>query len=274
MPSPSPIKIKILPPPGPSILSIPPSTLTALLTSPSPPSTSNPDATTSPSSTSKIPTHPDVPPLFLSALSIRLPVFITEQHCSLAAEIDLDDGRSWHFVAFCTAHGEEEKEEGEEGVAACTLRLVPCSPPHPPVGVEKDEEGGVERDEQGRALEPVMKATEYWDGREPYIKIGRMATLGPYRGMGIAKRVVEEAMRWAGGHAWELTSGNGEDGEGKGEWRGLVLAHAQTNVQKWWEGVGFVGDEGMGRWWEEGIQHGGMWRRVRVRGEGEGDVGG
>jgi len=44
----------------------------------------------------------------------------------------------------------------------------------------------------------------------------------------------------------------------------LVLVHAQVDVERMYEGLGFVRDEGLGRWEEEGIMHVGMFRRVEV----------
>ena len=59
--------------------------------------------------------------------------------------------------------------------------------------------------------------------------------------------------------------GGDEVGRERGEWKGLVLVHAQKEIERFWAGLGFVRDEGMGVWWEEGIEHVGMWRRVDLR---------
>ena len=48
------------------------------------------------------------------------------------------------------------------------------------------------------------------------------------------------------------------------EWRGLCLVHAQTTVERFYGSCGFMVDEGMGRWWEEEIEHLGMWKRVKI----------
>ncbi len=132
-------------------------------------------------------------------------------------------------------------------------------------------DGGREEKKDGekRATEPYHGATGMWDGRERYIKIGRMATLKEYRGRGVAAMLLEEALRWAGAHRGEVLEwGEREREEGKkdGEvgdkWKGLVLSHAQREVKGWWTKMGFIEDEGLGRWWEEGIEHVGMWRRL------------
>ena len=237
------ITTTILPPPGPWALSLPPAVLSALT-----------DPNTHP------PPHNPTP--FLSALLVRIPVFVTEQKCPLDAEIDADDARSWHWVAF----------DGERPVA--TLRLVPiaiATTKGEGEVVEKEKEridscdGDAEEDKEKRVTEPYHGATKMWDGREPYIKIGRMATLKAYRGQGVAKRLIEESLAWAKTHAAELSSqGMEEGGDNRPLWKGLVLSHAQKSVQGWWGRMGFEVDVGLGVWWEEGIEHVGMWRRVEA----------
>lgn len=68
----------------------------------------------------------------------------------------------------------------------------------------------------------------------------------------------------------------GEAGGGKGDamgaailepWKGLVLVHAQKITERTYAKWGFVMDEALGTWWEEGIEHVGMWRRVPVKAE-------
>ncbi|KAI4201130.1 MAG: hypothetical protein LQ350_003444 [Teloschistes chrysophthalmus] len=198
-----------------------------------------------------LPSYPDIPNLFLAALRVRIIVFKDEQKCSLECEVDDDDRRSWHWVAF----------EGEEAVG--TMRLVPVQ--EKVHGVEKDGEEG--EGEEGKRTQPRKGKTDMWDGREAYIKIGRMATIKEYRGSGIARRLVDGSMAWAAAHGRELEG----DGRAGAQWHGLVLSHAQKVVKGWWEKMGFVVDDGLGVWWEEGIEHVGMWRRVYVREGGKGE---
>ncbi|KAL8860069.1 MAG: hypothetical protein Q9178_003619 [Gyalolechia marmorata] len=246
----NPIKITRLPPPGPAVLSIPTSLLSSLtepgLTPPTPPK--------------------DVPPPYLSALRVRIPVFVTEQRCSLAGELDADDARSWHWIAF----------DNDQPVA--TLRLVPVTAEvvvggaeQEFVAMEKECVGLPDKDGRDKRSEPYHGATAMWDGREPFIKIGRMATLASHRGRGIAQRLIEESLAWAATHGADLSSPGSEGLENIPQWSGLVLSHAQKSVQEWWGKMGFEVDEGLGAWWEEGIEHVGMWRRVdatdRARGE-------
>ncbi|KAL9598545.1 MAG: hypothetical protein Q9219_004447 [cf. Caloplaca sp. 3 TL-2023] len=235
-PSSPPLTLHLLPPPNPSLTLHSPDHLASLALSPTTPAHNIPSTLLAASSLAAI------PPLFLSALRIRIPVFIHEQRCALASEIDADDSRSWHWIAF---YGDKE---------AATLRVVP-----PGLSPRQEEGyGGVGR-EEGRRTEPYRGKTALWDGREPYVKIGRVATLPEYRGRGIAVRLLDAALEDAGEHRERFSGAAGEGGE---EWRGLVLSHAQRSVRGWWERMGFVEDEGMGVWWEEGIEHVGMWRRV------------
>ncbi|KAL8776641.1 MAG: hypothetical protein Q9213_008192, partial [Squamulea squamosa] len=202
----------------------------------------------------------DVPPLFFAALRVRIPVFITEQRCSIEGEIDADDARSWHWIAF----------DGHLPVA--TLRLVPIitvtgqegSEAKKVVVMEKEHVDLHDGEGRDRRSEPYHGATKIWDGREPYIKIGRMATLASHRGRGIAQRLIEESLSWAASHAADLSQQVGKEPGGALPWTGLVLSHAQKSVAGWWTKMGFEVDDGLGVWWEEGIEHVGMWRRVAV----------
>lgn len=138
-----------------------------------------------------------------------------------------------------------------------------------------------------------------WNGKEPYIKLGRLATLRSHRGLGFGRVLIDTALKWAVENASTLTSpvsvrpqqsqprvtGNkGEEEEGEGEgigeeeeegnngWDGLVLVHAQRRLAAWYKSVGgFVTDEGMGVWMEERIEHVGMWRRLDLQGKREGE---
>lgn len=119
--------------------------------------------------------------------------------------------------------------------AVGTIRLVP--PPHSPHGAAHEQKGA----------------------HEPCIKLTRVAIMPMYRGLGLGRRLVETALEWAGLHAREV----GAQGEA---WRGLVLVHAQVDVEGMYAKLGFVVDEGLGRWDEEGIEHLGMFKRIKIEG--------
>jgi predicted GNAT family N-acyltransferase len=155
-------------------------------------------------------------------MEIRIRVFCEEQKCDLEPELDEDDPRSWHWVVYHT-----------EGVGpdqpVSVIRIVP--PPHGP-----HPNGFHDQDE------------------EPYVKLGRVATMANARGNGLMRVLSEEAFRWLATHSDEVGAG----------WKGLILTHAQVDVEKMYTKLGFVTDEKLGRWDEEGIEHVGMWKRIQT----------
>jgi predicted GNAT family N-acyltransferase len=115
--------------------------------------------------------------------------------------------------------------ESEKPIAC--IRLVP--PPHPP-----HPNGFIDLTEK------------------PYVKLTRIAVVPDGRGKGLARVLCGEALTWAARNAGEIGTG----------WEGSVLVHAQVNVERVWERLGFRTDERLGRWDEEGIEHLGMWRQL------------
>lgn len=210
-------------------------------------------------------TQPELPCELQSAIALRFSVFVHEQRYSAENEIDSDDARSWHWVALAAPRDKNGQTEKNQIVAA-TLRLVPVSSPSPTAEAHQVTPGGL-------AEGPSHGQTALWDGREPYIKIGRVATLPFHRRMGLGKLLVESALEWAGRHGEILRHRNREHAEeeiteeeegSESQWTGLILVHAQKAAKRFWERVGFLEDEGMGVWWEEGFEHVGMWRRVTI----------
>lgn len=227
-----------------------------------------------PSTPLVLPTHPlaaQNPPIFNDALQVRTRVFIDEQHCSADTEIDTDDARSWQWVIYASpgAKATDRATNNSQHAAAApspvaVIRLVP--PPQLPHAL---------------LTHPSDPANEHlpaydWT-HEPCVKLTRVAVLPEYRGHGLGRRLVETALEWAASHAAEIdaaavrlaaqTQGDGKGGGGgvPSGWRGLVLVHAQVDVERMYSGLGFVTDEGLGRWDEEGIEHVGMFYRVEVR---------
>jgi len=166
------------------------------------------------------------PKTFLDAMDVRIKVFCDEQHCAIEPELDEDDPRSWHWVVYPVESASDASNPGEP---VSVIRIVP--PPHGP-----HPNGDQDPDE------------------EPYVKLGRVATVQHARGKGLSRLVTEEAFRWLSDHSDEVGHG----------WKGLVLTHAQVDVQKMYAKLGFVTDEKLGRWDEEGIQHLGMWKRIAL----------
>lgn len=233
-----------------------------------------------------------IPSTFCEAMSIREEVFVKEQGVPLENELDADDPRSFHWVAYASVgtHGgspppaydgpghrkssssssakDEERRKSESTasrVAVGCIRLVP--PPHPPNPYISHDDGN------GAAL-PNGDHTLHRS--EPYVKLGRLATLPQFRKMGLSRLLIKAALDYAAAHPDAIVPPlspaelEKQRLEGRPEaqgWKGLVVIHAQTQVQGFWEKYGFKVDEVMGTWDEEGIEHVGMWRRIPVRRE-------
>ncbi|KAJ5167545.1 uncharacterized protein N7482_006326 [Penicillium canariense] len=194
------------------------------------------------------------PPVFNDAMIVRMRVFVDEQHCSADAEIDEDDARSWQWVMYDPSPSPESSTPRPVAV----IRLVP--PPQPPHAVLTHAE------------DPSTKHLPPYDWtHEPCIKLTRVAVLPEYRGLGLGRRLMETALAWAAEHAAEIDAAAAQVAAqtelvgSPGQWRGLVLVHAQVDVERMYSGLGFVTDERLGQWDEEGIAHVGMFRRVEVR---------
>lgn len=158
-----------------------------------------------------------------------------------------------------------------------TIRLVPF--PHTP----HPEPGSIytaDALETGPSLEfsdpppyIIDRATTFHDGKEPYIKLGRIAVLKEFRGLGIAKLLANAPLVWATQNPTffnpSITS-MGMEKMGASSldeipvWKGLMCVHSQEQVAKAWAKWGFELDEGMGTWVEEGINHVGMFRRLNI----------
>ena len=169
------------------------------------------------------------PKAFLDAMEVRVKVFCDEQKCALEAELDEDDPKSWHWILYETAPVPQH-EGTPAAVPVSVLRIVP--PPHAP------HPNGFE--------DPA---------EQPYCKLGRVATMARARGKGLNRRLLQAATDW-------LAENHAEVGHG---WTGNVLAHAQVFVEKVYASQGFVTDERLGRWDDEGIEHLGMWRTIPFR---------
>lgn len=158
-----------------------------------------------------------------------------------------------------------------------TIRLVPFPhPPHPEPGSSYSADA-LETGPNAGSSEPppyiVDRPTTYHDGKEPYIKLGRIAVLKEFRGAGISKILANAAMTWAQQNPTYFNpsiESMGMDNMGASStdeipvWKGLMCVHAQEQVAKAWAKWGFQLDEGMGTWIEEGINHVGMFQRFGI----------
>lgn len=206
-------------------------------------------------------TSSEVPQLFYDALAIRYEVFVKEQNCNPDEDIDVADPVCWHWVLFAPSEG-DEKKSGNHDIPAATIRLVPASVHDHGHDVKHGAEAITDEGGHGAkmAIEPNYGRSNsgMWDGHETYAMIGRLATLKAFRGKGYGKILVEQALDWARQHPGEIKGESGED------WKGLMLIHAQLKVEAWYKSMGWIRDDGMGQWWEEGIEHVAMWKRVNL----------
>ncbi|KAK2071341.1 hypothetical protein P8C59_005770 [Phyllachora maydis] len=215
-------------------------------------------------------------------MKVRQDVFVTEQNVQLEFEQDDDDSRCCHWVAYAPAHDGPEplnplphEDPGQvQSRPVGTIRLVPYPhPPHPQNGGAYLDGKLVGGDGLGSAVTEAHvrdRTTTFHDGREPYLKLGRLAVLRDSRGHGVATGLVREALRWVeqrpGFFGTNIASRGSwqSDVPPEDDWRGLVCVHAQKDAIPFWKRVGFVIDEEMGKWMEEGIPHVGMFRRLEV----------
>ncbi|KLU91583.1 hypothetical protein MAPG_10101 [Magnaporthiopsis poae ATCC 64411] len=196
-----------------------------------------------------------VPRLFIDAMEVREAVFVREQGVAAENELDDDDARSCHWVVYAnntstsTSTGEATMPLEPIG----TLRLVPFPhPPHPvPGGVYFDGRLVGRKDAAGNDVEEEKEVEQEAADAE----------------QGVAGLLVRAALRWMREHPayFDLSVeavGGGSDVTPP-KWDGLVCCHAQEQVRHVWARFGFEVDEGMGRWWEEGMPHVGMFCRLK-----------
>jgi predicted GNAT family N-acyltransferase len=238
----------------------------------------------------------NVPQNFRDAMAIREDVF-GEQGVPLEAEFDEDDARSWHWVAYASvashsnarpkslsrsdsgntpADDARRASATAERVPVATIRLIP--PPHGPNKYIQDHTTDKHPDADPPAEQADIKHTP-----EPYIKLGRLAVLAPYRSLGLARLLINAALDYATCNpdfiykppsptALELAQMLGGNREKEITWQGLVMIHAQAHLKNMWEKHGFheelknddgeVEIEAEPHWMEEGIEHVGMWKRL------------
>jgi predicted GNAT family N-acyltransferase len=199
-------------------------------------------------------------PVFTDAMIVRDRVFIVEQSCSADAEIDADDRRSWEWVVYArlqTASDDDdapssqkkEDEKEDEEIPVGVIRLVP--PPHAP-------------HETLHHPERIPDLPPYDLSHEPYVKITRVAVLKDFRGYGLSRLLMGVVEEWAARNAPAIEAAYAREGAGQQEWKGLVVLHAQVQVEKMYARLGYRTDQALGVWDEEGIDHVGMDKRLEL----------
>ena len=196
----------------------------------------------------------------------------------------------------------QPKKSETESVPIGTMRIVPFPhPPHPRDGDVYVDNVLQERDgvkvvdgengepvsppgvlselevERNSAVQPFGhdRATSLHDGEEPYVKLGRLAVIPDYRGRKISYQLWLAARKWLEDNPSYFDPSVKELGLDQlkvggpasqvPKWKGLICCHSQTAVVQTYLKWGFVVDERMGTWYEEGIPHVGMFMRLNVK---------
>jgi predicted GNAT family N-acyltransferase len=141
-----------------------------------------------------------------------------------------------------------------------TLPIQPSLPP---------QQAAISTEQEDPAPHPTVFPNE------PYIRLGRLATLPAYRGLGLSRLLISSVLDYLRTSPSEFSSSyanledittaiqEGTTGVAPIVWKGLVLVHAQRDrTIELWKKFGFEIDEGMGKWDEEGMMHVGMWLRL------------
>jgi predicted GNAT family N-acyltransferase len=239
-----------------------------------------------------------VPPLFAEAMAVREEVF-GEQGVSLEAEFDEDDARSWHWVAYASVastgsppkdmRADVPRKAADEArrtsasasrMPVATIRLIP--PPHGPNKYLQD----TNTSDRHTDADPPAEEVDTPHSAEPYVKLGRLATLKPFRGLGLAGLLINDVFKFAKANpdtiykppsptAIERAQITEHGKEQQLQWEGLIMIHAQVSIKKMWEKQGFseelrnekgeVEIAAEPYWIEEGIEHVGMWKRLEVK---------
>lgn len=238
-----------------------------------------------------------VPPIFADAMAVREEVY-GEQGVPLEAEFDEDDARSWHWVAYASvastsnppktlrndspnnpADDVRRASASASRMPVATIRLIP--PPHGPNKYVQDSNAAKHTD-----ADPPAEEVATPHPAEPYVKLGRLAVLAPYRKMGLAGLLLNAVFDFAKQNPEAIYKGPSATAISKAQitgfgkeqnlpWYGLVMIHAQANLQRMWEKQGFneelKNEKGEivipaePHWIEEGIEHVGMWKRLEVK---------
>ncbi|KAF3184108.1 hypothetical protein TWF225_008189 [Orbilia oligospora] len=180
-------------------------------------------------------------PVFEESMSVRVEVFVNEQGVPAENERDEYDEDSIHWVTYASIPSVSSNSNHDR---------------HAVDGISPENELSQNRTPVGtiRLIPPTVS-------KKSYVLLGRLAVLKPFRKLGLARLLVEEALRYAASEG----SAGGFDLPGEGiKWDGKCYVHAQTNVQGWWANNGFYRDDDAGEWDEEGIMHVGMWKDIAL----------
>lgn len=241
-----------------------------------------------------------MPLLFKDAMSVREEVY-GEQGVPLEAEFDDDDARSWHWVVYASVgtssasppktmiarndSGNTPADDARRASATAqrlpvgTIRLIP--PPHGPN--KYLDHANAPKDTHPDADPPASHSADHV--AEPYVKLGRLAVLTPYRKLSLGKLLINSVLDFAvqqpdaiyippSPTTRELAALQGPNAARPLSWQGLVMIHAQVQLKHMWEKHGFreelhnesddVEIPAEPHWIEEGIEHVAMWKRLKI----------
>lgn len=112
---------------------------------------------------------------------------------------------------------------------------------------------------------------KYDFSHEPYVKISRLAVLPDFRGRGLSKLLLQTAENWVRDNRGAVNEmlhrvarEEGREDEGIKGWNGLIGLHAQVQVEEMYRRAGYQTDRQLGTWYEEGILHVGMFKRLQL----------
>jgi predicted GNAT family N-acyltransferase len=177
-----------------------------------------------------------------------------------------------------SADGASPSIEGGMNKPVGTIRIVPPEGVVAPASRRSSSTAGLVTSPVQETLpppaddNPTPHPTLY--PNEPYIRLGRLATLPEFRGMGLSRLLINTALDYARKNprqfspvidVTEIAAAIQEGVPTPEPWKGLIVVHAQKwRTDALWQKYGFQLDRGMGEWMEEGIMHVGMCLKVDV----------
>ncbi|KAL3427306.1 acetyltransferase [Phlyctema vagabunda] len=200
-----------------------------------------------------------IPQTYCDSMTVREHVFVYEQKAvPIKHHTDADDARSYHWVLYAST---------SECIG--TIRLIPF--PHyygfaePGASYNAPSDDVPAEDSRIVFGAPLPKyvplqPTSLYNGIEPFVKLGRLSVIRQFRGHQYADLLIGAALDWAKANPDKV----GPRGD-LPRWEGLVFITAQVGALKTWQRNGFVTDEKMGFWYEAGMKHVGMWKRLALQ---------
>lgn len=240
-----------------------------------------------------------IPRVFVDVMELREGLWSKEQRQSFENQIDADDARSCHWVVYASVNETVEPEVRDEdgnvmrprksctrNTPAGAIRLVPF--PHGPLpkaggrydnGQLIDEKDGKPSEASSTGSAASMdRPTTFYDGREPYVKLGRLIVAKEFRGFGLSGLLVHTVLSWLKAKpaffdpsitelGFEQIGASNETEMAK--WGGLICVHAAENAAGSWKKWLFDLDPEMGKWWDNGVPTVALFKRLQLKDDRE-----